>query len=295
MRLLLKRSFFDKMAGRKRVCDADKEMNLEEESGNKRAKSPDLEESGMPKDITVLDPCFTSPEKENPARRINVGEIWACFDAKDKMPRTYAQVLNYIDKGHEQVMVEVTRLKPFPVYSGDKEWIAAGFPATCGIFQQGDTSVESPDNFSHRIICKRQRPCVILEYFHVRVKLGQSTNIGTSRNGYKAKENARLWRFFQLLFFMGATSPCFRIRVGYLDRITGFVNLFKRRSKKNGAEDEDTSFELPETSLYRFSHKVPNVKRTCIDGGGIPDFIFELHPKCFPKSGFQQEKLVLLK
>ncbi|CAI9091290.1 OLC1v1026269C1 [Oldenlandia corymbosa var. corymbosa] len=276
--------------GSKRDCPDGQERIIMEENRCKHAKgnscnfdermrrfeAQDVQESGanntsqaqLPDDIIVFDTCLTSVEKGNPARTINFGETWACFDANDDLPRTYFQVVNYVEEDG-QVMLEAARLEPFPVYEGDKEWIDAGLPVTCGMFQRGETSVESPAIFSHRIICKREHPCVILP------SEGETWAIYKDWDITKWLHGDREYDIVEILKIIreGPSSPSWRVRVGYLDRIIGSENLFKRRSKNNG--DEDSTSELPSTSIYRFSHKVPYV-----DGGGT-DSIFELDPKCF--------------
>ncbi|CAI9091284.1 OLC1v1026261C1 [Oldenlandia corymbosa var. corymbosa] len=276
------------MAGRKRLSHADEEIKLQG-SSSKHAKGSycngdsiirqngahSLQKSdsiGSFASCTIDGPSFPAVEKGKQAKTFNVGETWACFDAKYHMPRSYAQVMNIINEDG-QVKLEVTWLKPCSRKKAEKEWIDAGLPATCGMFERKITSVESPNIFSHITACVRDDPCIIIPF------QGEIWAIYTDWDITKWISDPEIHKNceYEIVEIMPYLSSSWGIRVAYLDRITESVNSFKRRSKNN----EDSSLIDPD-SIYRFSHRVPSMKKTYNDENGIVDCVFKLDQKCLP-------------
>ncbi|CAI9091286.1 OLC1v1026263C1 [Oldenlandia corymbosa var. corymbosa] len=223
----------------------------------------------------VDNPSFTSAEIEKTTRNINVGETWACFDAKDKMPRTYARVTKVINNGGE-IRLEVVWLKPCPVLRGEEEWVDAGLPVTCGKFEKGRSSVESLNIFSHPKVCALHHPWIIYP------RAGETWAVYKDWDVVEWVSDRELHRhceyeIVEILPHSRGVSSSSGIRVAHLDKITGSMNSYKRRSNN----DEDT-FLIKHSCLYRFSHAVPSVKTIRNDGNGIPEITFELDLNCLP-------------
>ncbi|CAI9091288.1 OLC1v1026267C2 [Oldenlandia corymbosa var. corymbosa] len=230
---------------------------------------PDLNSLGNFASNPIGDPSFTSDEN------LDVHQTWACFDAKDRMPRKYARVINLINQDGE-VRLEVLWLKPCPEYKGEKEWVEAGLPVSCGEFEPGEISVESPTIFSHLALGILDPVWTILP------RQGETWALYRDWDIVKWASHQGLHRHCEYDIVEipphPRHQPLFRcISVTLLDRIEGSVKLFTRRSRK----DKD-SFLIKANSLYRFSHKVPSVQKMCIDENGILHDILELDLNCLP-------------
>ncbi|XP_071933404.1 uncharacterized protein [Coffea arabica] len=187
---------------------------------------------------------------ENLESRFKVGDTWACFDAKDHMPRSYVQITEVTNMGGN-IKLGVALLKPFPGLPGEEEWIKAGLPVGCGVFNRASTSVESPNLFSHQVLCIEKEGygfCIL-------------PNEGETWAIYKDwdiitwgshPENHRQCKFdiVEILSYLTDKSS-FGIRVAYLDKMEGQAKSYRRRS-----ENENHSFLIMTNDIYRFSHKV---------------------------------------
>ncbi|KAL3507927.1 hypothetical protein ACH5RR_033309 [Cinchona calisaya] len=66
--------------------------------------------------------------------------------------------------------------------------------------------------------------------------------------------------------------------IAYLDKMVGFVSLFQQRRP-----NENDSFVINRSDIFRFSHKVPSFKKTGDSKRqGVPEGSFELDPKALP-------------
>ncbi|XP_027158530.1 MAR-binding filament-like protein 1-1 [Coffea eugenioides] len=206
----------------------------------------------------------------------NVGETWACFNAKDHMPRSYVQIIKVIKKGGN-CRLGVVWLKPLPGLPGENEWIKAGLPVGCGMFNRERTSVESPSVFSHRVFCvgKEGYPYCILP------------NEGEIWAIYKDwdiikwgchPENHRQCKYelVEILSYLTDPSSSVGFRVACLDKI-GHVNSFWRRS-----QHENNSFLIMPNDFYRFSHKLTSRQMNCNVTDGVQDGVFEIEHKFLP-------------
>ncbi|CAI9093714.1 OLC1v1023126C1 [Oldenlandia corymbosa var. corymbosa] len=224
----------------------------------------------------VKDPSFTSVKNGKQERTFNVGEIWACFDAKDFTPRSHAEITGIVHEGGE-TRLEVTWLKPCSMKKLEQEWIRAGLPVTCGTFVRGRTSVESSVIFSHVAVCAENFPADIMPCEGETWAIYKDWNIITWTSDAEILKGCH-YDIVEIL-------PCDRnerwaVRVVYLERIAGSARSFKRRSNKGRNKNIDGSFHILPDSFYRFSHKVPSIKS---DGNGVSNSIFELDVKCLPR------------
>ncbi|XP_071933405.1 uncharacterized protein [Coffea arabica] len=243
---------------RKRIRNSalasDRTLDGDDENGNNLSKRSCINDKEAER-VTIHDPGESGAladdiGNENLESRFKVGDTWACFDAKDHMPRSYVQITEVTNMGGN-IKLGVALLKPFPGLPGEEEWIKAGLPVGCGVFNRASTSVESPNLFSHQVLCIEKEGygfCIL-------------PNEGETWAIYKDwdiitwgshPENHRQCKFdiVEILSYLTDKSS-FGIRVAYLDKMEGQAKSYRRRS-----ENENHSFLIMTNDIYRFSHKV---------------------------------------
>ncbi|KAL5226352.1 hypothetical protein ABZP36_014617 [Zizania latifolia] len=78
------------------------------------------------------------------------GQIWAVYDAQDRMPRSYVRVIRVVS----HTAVFVLKLEPHPMLNEEIRWIEDGLPVSCGVFRVGtETTYKEMSEFSHLVEC----------------------------------------------------------------------------------------------------------------------------------------------
>ncbi|KAM0931474.1 hypothetical protein ACQ4PT_000472 [Festuca glaucescens] len=78
------------------------------------------------------------------------GQIWAVYDARDRMPRSYVRIIRVVS----QAAVFVLNLEPHPMLNEEIRWVEDGLPVACGVFRAGtETSYKDMSDFSHPVQC----------------------------------------------------------------------------------------------------------------------------------------------
>ncbi|XP_027163150.1 uncharacterized protein LOC113763518 [Coffea eugenioides] len=216
-------------------------------------------------------------EKEKLVSRFKYGQTWACYDGKDIIPRAYAQIMTVFQSGGI-IRLGVAWLKPLWGFPGENKWINAGLPVGCGMFERERTSVEAATVFSHQVCCLEKvhnRYCVL-------PGAGETWAIYKDWDIFAwacDPENHRQCKYeiVEVLEYQTSGSSLFDIRVACLDKMGGSLNSFQRRR-----QDEDGSFLIRSSNLYRFSHKVPSVRKACNVPGDVSDVTFDIEPESMP-------------
>uniref|UniRef100_A0ACD5XG74 Uncharacterized protein n=1 Tax=Avena sativa TaxID=4498 RepID=A0ACD5XG74_AVESA len=78
------------------------------------------------------------------------GQIWAVYDARDRMPRSYVRIIRVVSHS----VVFVLKLEPHPMLNEEIRWVEDGLPVACGVFRAGtETSYKDMSDFSHPVQC----------------------------------------------------------------------------------------------------------------------------------------------
>ncbi|CAM0884487.1 unnamed protein product [Alopecurus aequalis] len=78
------------------------------------------------------------------------GQIWAVYDARDQMPRTYVRIIRVAS----HTAVFVLKLEPHPMLNEEIRWVEDGLPVACGVFRAGtETAYKDMSDFSHPVQC----------------------------------------------------------------------------------------------------------------------------------------------
>ncbi|KAK4415708.1 DnaJsubfamily B member 5 [Sesamum alatum] len=221
------------------------------------------------------DPEFSDFEKERDESRFNVNQFWACYDTLDGMPRFYAKVKKVCSSPFE---LSITWLEADPIDDVYEKWVDEELPVGCGRFKLGKTEETSIRlSFSHQVHCEKgkKRGSLIIYPREGEVwALFRDWDISWSSNPENYKEFK-----YEIVEVLSDFDAGTGIKVGYLDKVTGFVSLFQRVS-----QSETNSFLIRPNELYKFSHRVPCFRMTGSERQGVPIGSFELDPASLPSN-----------
>uniref|UniRef100_A0A453GE83 J domain-containing protein n=1 Tax=Aegilops tauschii subsp. strangulata TaxID=200361 RepID=A0A453GE83_AEGTS len=78
------------------------------------------------------------------------GQIWAVYDARDRMPRSYVRIIHVVS----DATIFVLKLEPHPMLNEEIRWVEDGLPVACGVFRAGTgTTYKDISAFSHPVQC----------------------------------------------------------------------------------------------------------------------------------------------
>ncbi|KAL6839936.1 hypothetical protein ACP4OV_029746 [Aristida adscensionis] len=78
------------------------------------------------------------------------GQIWAVYDSRDRMPRSYVRIIRVVSS----TAVSVLKLEPHPMLNEEIRWVEDGLPVACGVFRAGtETTYKDIWEFSHPVEC----------------------------------------------------------------------------------------------------------------------------------------------
>ncbi|XP_011093758.1 uncharacterized protein LOC105173636 [Sesamum indicum] len=221
------------------------------------------------------DPEFSDFDKERDENCFDVNQFWALYDTLDGMPRFYAKVKKVCSSPFE---LSITWLEADPIDEAYEKWVEEELPVGCGRFRLGKTEETSIRlSFSHQVRCEKgkKRGSLIIYPRKGEVwALFRDWDISWSSN----PENHKQFKYEVvevLSDFVAGTG----IKVGYLDKVAGFVSLFQ-----GVGQCETNSFLIQPNELYKFSHRVPSVKMTGSERQGVPIGSFELDPASLPSN-----------
>ncbi|GER36015.1 DNAJ heat shock N-terminal domain-containing family protein [Striga asiatica] len=223
--------------------------------------------------IESEDAEFTDFNKLRDESLFAVNQIWACYDSDDGMPRFHALVKKV---SHAPFELSFTWLEPDPIYDAHKKWTKAGLPAGCGSFKLGKIEITHSNNmFSHKVIFEKGTK---RGSFHVYPRQGEVWAVfkDWDLNWSSSPENHTVYKY-EVVEILTDFDPVSGLKVCYLDKVAGFVSVFKRSSL-----DEADSFLVQPNQLYKLSHRIPSYKLTGSEKEGVPAGSFELDTASLP-------------
>ncbi|XP_026402381.1 uncharacterized protein LOC113297970 [Papaver somniferum] len=204
-----------------------------------------------------------------------VGDLWATYDNKDDMPRFYA----FIDKVESpDFKVETTWLDPVPEDQDVRVWIRKGLPIACGKFKENEKSATSDvGKFSHKV--SWEMGSITQDIFNIYPRKGEIWALFKWNNNWNSDVGNHRTYEYEYAEVLSDYNKESGASVGYLDKIEGFVSLFKPR-KNCGVG----SFQVLPNELLRFSHMVPSFRTTGNERKDVPEGYFELDPASLPST-----------
>ncbi|XP_047950603.1 uncharacterized protein LOC125196222 [Salvia hispanica] len=219
------------------------------------------------------DPEFSDFEKMRDENQFRVNQFWACYDTLDSMPRFYAKVRKVCSSPFE---LHITWLEAVPIHDSFKGWVEAELPVGCGSFKIGKTDkISGCLSLSHQVHCEKgkKRGSFFLYPRKGEVwALLRDWDISWSSDP-KNHEKIR----YEIVEVLSDFAEGIGIEVVHLEKVNGFVSLFRRRE-----QNVINSFLIDPKELYKFSHFVPSFKMTGMEREGVPIGSFELDPASLP-------------
>ncbi|KAI3703717.1 hypothetical protein L1987_73911 [Smallanthus sonchifolius] len=259
---------------KKAAFDDEKPQKDKRNSDNKEGESAnddDTEEEIEPEVFECPDPEFSDFDKHRKEESFSVGQIWACYDTEDAMPRFYA-IIKKISPGFK---LQIQWLKPDPVITNEKKWVDEELPVSCGRYKHEKLD-KSQDilSFSHLVTWEAGQKAKTV---NIIPRKGDTWAIfkNWSMNWKYDEERKYEYKFVEILSDFDEKAG---VRVAYLEKVKGFVCLFR---KKEGGETVIAGSEK-----YRFAHMVPSCRMSGKERDDVPKGSYELDPASLPASTF---------
>lgn len=266
-------------------CDDNKERHEpnsvdKEEEDNTEEESEDSE----PETFECPDPEFSNFDNNRKEESFSAGQLWACYDTDDAMPRFYAYIKKVVSVS-PSFKLQIFWLKPDPVYEEEIKWVGEDLPVSCGRFTRGkNDKAEDLFSFSHLVSWETTRSQKGGAAYNIIPRKGETWALFKNWNiNWRADEKRKYeYEFVEILSDYDENNG---VRVSYLEKVKGFVSLF--RPIKEGKE----TVIGKGSDKYRFAHMVPSVRMTGEERKGVPKGSYELDPAGLPQSIFEQLNL----
>ncbi|KAK9077674.1 hypothetical protein SSX86_006011 [Deinandra increscens subsp. villosa] len=259
----------------KKSPDDDKRNS--DDKGGESENDDDREEEIEPVVFECPDPEFSDFDKDRKEESFNAGQIWACYDTEDAMPRFYA----FIKKVSPGFKLQIIWLKPDPVTMDEKKWVDADLPVSCGKFKHGKVDkTEDLLSFSHLVSWEAGQKT---KTFNIIPRKGEmwalfkNWSINWHSPEHDVEQRKYEYEFVEILSDFDDDSGA---QVSYLEKMKGFVCLFRR---KEGGETVISGSEK-----YRFAHMVPSCIMSGEEREGVPKGSYELDPAALPPSTLEE-------
>ncbi|KAI5650658.1 hypothetical protein M9H77_36663 [Catharanthus roseus] len=231
------------------------------------------EKNNTPKIYEYPDPDFSDFDKERTKECFAAGQIWACYDTLDAMPRFYAMIRKV---QLPEFKLQITWLEPKPDDKDEINWIRAGLPVSCGKFRLGGSeNCEDHGMFSH-LACWEKG--IRRNDYKIYPRKGETWAIFKDWNiDWHSDLQSKNSYEFDFVEVLSNYVENFGIQVAYLDKLKDFACLFCR-TRKEGKD----SVLIPAKQILKFSHKVLSFRMTGKEGKNVPAGSFELDPASLP-------------
>ncbi|XP_071724878.1 uncharacterized protein [Rutidosis leptorrhynchoides] len=250
-----------------------KDSDAREEKGKNLAEEPAELKTAMHKNISSYpDPQFSKFDKDRAENCFAANQVWAMYDNVDGMPRFYARVKRLIFSPW-QFKLELALLVANPRDQGKMD---AELPIGCGQFVEGEFRItEDRLTFSHQM----EFSSYGYSYF-LYPRKGETWALFKDSYIKCCKSRKRKPSSYQFEYVMVSSDYVGNLGIGitFLHKVEGFVCLFQQTGLEN-------QLIVPETELYRFSHRIPSSRVISKAKDGVPKGSYELDPRSLVNCG----------
>ncbi|WOL04397.1 hypothetical protein Cni_G13118 [Canna indica] len=230
-------------------------------------------ENNEPVSIDVPDSDFHDFDNDRSEQSIGGDQIWATYDDEDGMPRYYALVQQVISLNPFKVRMSFLTSKSNSEF-GPMDWVASGFPKTCGDFRIGRYEVSDTINiFSHKIKWEKGPRGVI----KIVPRRGETwalyRNWSPEWNEHTADDIIYKYDMVEVLKDYSEEQG---VSVIPLVKVSGFRTVFCRH------HDPKEVKRIQKEEMFRFSHQVPSYFLTGKEAENAPKGLLELDPAATP-------------
>jgi len=199
------------------------------------------------------------------------GQIWAVFDSRDRMPRSYVRIIRVVSC----TSVFVLKLEPHPMLNEEIRWVEDGLPVASGVFRAGtETTYKDIWEFSHPVECDWSAK---RSFYRIFPKKGE---IWAMYKNWKVTSNSNDIDSceIRMVEILSDYSDENGVNVGSLVRVKGCLTFFHRLVM----EDFHLTRWIPRSEMLRLSHRVPAFIVVGIKGHDIPKGSWHLEPSALP-------------
>uniref|UniRef100_A0A0D3EY48 J domain-containing protein n=1 Tax=Oryza barthii TaxID=65489 RepID=A0A0D3EY48_9ORYZ len=199
------------------------------------------------------------------------GQIWAVYDAPDRMPRSYVRVIRVVS----HTAVSVLKLEPHPMLNEEIHWVEDGLPVACGVFRAGsETACKEISEFSHPVECDWSAK---RSFYRIFPKKGEIWAM--YKNWKIAFSNADIDKCEpRMVEILSDYSDEIGVNVCRLTRVKGCLTFFQRVI----VEDFHLTKLISRSEMLSFSHRVPAYVVIEIKDRDIPKGSWHLEPNALP-------------
>ncbi|CAO2195756.1 unnamed protein product [Urochloa humidicola] len=199
------------------------------------------------------------------------GQIWAVFDSRDRMPRSYVRIIRVVSC----TSVFVLKLEPHPMLNEEIRWVEDGQPVASGVFRAGtETTYKDIWEFSHPVECDWSAK---RSFYRIFPKKGE---IWAIYKNWKITLNSTDIDKCEprMVEILSDYSDENGVNVCSLVRLKGCLTFFHRAV----VEDFHLTRWILRSEMLNFSHRVPAYIIVEFKDGDIPKGSWHLEPSALP-------------
>ncbi|CAA0826413.1 DNAJ heat shock N-terminal domain-containing protein [Striga hermonthica] len=253
------------------TSDADRAHNASKTEGSSNKKPKRLDDKYSGASMEVPDPDFYNFDRDRTEQSFAKNQVWAVYDDDDGMPRLYAMVHRVLSRNPFELEMSWLNSKTTLEF-GPLDWVASGFPKTCGDFRIGKYEVCGFVNaFSHRVRwTKGARGAVVI--FPNKGEVWALYRNWSPEWGVETPED--VVHEYEVVWVVEEYKEA-EVSVAPLEKVGGYRTVFQPRS--------GVVMRIVREEMFRFSHRVPH--QEVVTPGGC----LELDPAALPMELLQRQ------
>ncbi|KAG6511973.1 uncharacterized protein LOC121976256 [Zingiber officinale] len=230
-------------------------------------------EINEPVSIDVPDPDFHDFDNDRSEQSFRGDEIWTTYDDEDGMPRYYALVQKVITLNPFKIRISYLTSRSNSEF-GPLNWVASGFPKSCGDFRIGRSEVNTTINiFSHKVRWEKGPRGVIKIVPRKGDTWALYRNWSPEWNEHTPDDVIYKYDMVEVLEDYNEEHG---VSVNPLLKVSGFRTVFRPNT------DPKEVKRIQRAEMFCFSHQVPSYLLTGEEAENAPKGFFELDPAATP-------------
>ncbi|XP_074582716.1 uncharacterized protein LOC141838979 [Curcuma longa] len=203
------------------------------------------------------------------ANDFKVDQVWAVYDERDAMPRSYVKVTNIVSP----FTVSVAFLEPNPMLNEEIQWVEENLPFACGIFRVGSEVNLDISRFSHRVNFDTTKKKSFYRIFPSKGEIW-----ALYRNWNKSWRSSDFLhckcRVVEILSDFSESG----ISIRSLVEVDGYMTFFTKQLH----DGFQLTKQLNRVEMLSFSHRIPAYSVGDIKNNAIPQGSWHLEPDALP-------------
>ncbi|KAF2301066.1 hypothetical protein GH714_019803 [Hevea brasiliensis] len=232
-----------------------------------------IKDAPAPMSINVPDPDFHNFDLDRTESAFSDDQVWAAYDEDDGMPRYYARIHKVISLKPFKMRISWLNSRSNSEFSS-VDWVASGFPKTCGDFRAGRHEItDTLNSFSHKVKWTKGTRGVIC------ILPGKGDVWALYRNwssDWDENTPDEVIHQYDMVEVLDDYNEEQGVSVVPLVKVAGFKTVFQRHMDPNEIR------RIPKEEMFRFSHQVPDHLLNGEEAHNAPKGCRELDPAATP-------------